>query len=71
MELFGLTAEDVTQLFVAIAVLITTVETILTKITHRDVKDLKNGVLKEKVKEAVQEYEVEKETTRTPGEWRR
>lgn len=76
MELFGLSVEQLTQLLVAIATLIALVDSMWTKITHKNVKEAKtqidetqtavreltNGKLKAAVKDAVTEVQTEKET---------
>lgn len=49
-------SQDITNLVTAITALVVAVEVVWSKITHKNVKELKNGELKAKVKEALDEY---------------
>lgn len=49
-------AKHIETILVAIVTILVTVETLYTKWTHRDVKQLKNGELKAKVTEALDEH---------------
>lgn len=60
--IFGLSTDDITQILTAVTALVVAVEAVYTKFTHRDVKKLKNGELKIKVKEALDEREEEKDS---------
>lgn len=59
---WGLTANDIQNLIMAITALVVALDTLWTKMSHTvnkqtqaDVQELKNGALKEKVQEAIVE----------------
>lgn len=59
---WGLTANDIQNIIMAITALVVAIDTLWTKMSHTvnkqtqaDVQELKNGALKEKVQEAIVE----------------